>query len=113
MTKPRTKKPFGFPDIPKTIHAVAADGKVDFLIAAEGADGTPRERRINMVAYTGGALNVGFGVPVYMDLQGLYISDKPTPLMLEHGRGIDAIFGQTDSVKIENGQVIASGQCWA
>jgi len=107
--KPRTKKPAGFPDIPKSIHAVADDGKVDFLIAAEGNDGEPRQRRVNMVAYTGGPLNVGFGVPVYIDLQGLYISDKPTPLMLEHGRGIDAIFGQTDSVKIENGQVIASG----
>jgi len=107
--KPRTKKPAGFPDIPKSIHAVADDGKVDFLIAAEGNDGEPRQRRVNMVAYTGGPLNVGFGVPVYIDLQGLAISEKPTPLMLEHRRDIDAIFGQTDSVKIENGQVVASG----
>jgi hypothetical protein len=107
MTRPRTKKPFGFPDIPKTINAVATDGSVSFVAAADGDE--QKQRRINMVAYTGGALNVGFGVPVYIDLAGLYISDKPTPLMLEHGRGIDAIFGQTDSVKIENGQVVASG----
>jgi hypothetical protein len=107
MTRPRTKKPFGFPDIPKTINAVATDGSVSFVAAGDGDE--QKQRRINMVAYTGGALNVGFGVPVYIDLAGLYISDKPTPLMLEHGRGIDAIFGQTDSVKIENGQVIASG----
>jgi len=106
----RTKKPANFPDIPKTIHAVATDGKVDFVLAAAGTkDDAPKQRRINMVAYTGGALNVGFGVPVYIDLNGLYISDKPTPLMLDHRRDVDAIFGQTDSVKIENGQVIASG----
>ena len=107
--KNRTKKPNGFPDIPKTIQAVAADGKVDFVMGAADEGDAPAQRRINMVAYTGGAMNVGFGVPVYIDLQGLHISEKPTPLMLNHERGIDAIFGQTDSVKIERGQVIASG----
>lgn len=57
---------------------------VQFMEAAPGADGAVQLKRATMVAYTGGAMNVGWGRPVVVDLAGLRFSAKGMPILFAH-----------------------------
>ena len=62
----------------------------------------------HMVAYTGGTMRIsGFPHPVVVDLEGLSIDRQDIPVRLDHNprQGV----GHTQSVAIENGQIIAKG----
>jgi len=76
--------------------------------AVEAADGKPALPRFRMVAYTGGPMRIaGWRYPVIVDLAGLSIPSPNRPIRFGH----DAIHGvgHTDSIRIEGGQLIATG----
>jgi hypothetical protein len=73
-------------------------------------NGKAKNRRFNMVAYTGGMMHVGgWYDPVVVDLKGLTISAQAKPIFLGHEQDIDCLIGQTDSIKIASNQLIATG----
>lgn len=82
------------------------------VIDLAGADGEGDERRptFSMVAYTGGMLNVGYGSPVVVELAGIRNLGSNRPVFLGHSPDVEDILGQTTSIKIEAGQLIAAGK---
>jgi hypothetical protein len=77
-------------------------------VVAGIADGKATLPRFSMVAYTGGPMRVGgWRYPVVMDLAGLAIPSQMRPIRMGH----DAMLGvgHTDSIRVEAGQLIATG----
>jgi hypothetical protein len=106
-------KPSRKPQIPKPESIVApaslsftANAVIDIDAAAEGsATALPRFR---MVAYTGGPMRVGgWRHPVIIDLAGLAIPSQARPIRFGHDplSGV----GHTDAIRVEDGQLVASG----
>ncbi len=102
---PTNRKPPARPDVlgqlcltaSATIELEAADG--------EGGAGLPRFR---MVAYTGTPMRVaGWRHSVVLDLAGLAIPSQARPIRFGHDplSGV----GHTDAIRIEGGQLVASG----
>ena len=73
------------------------------------ADGTPNVLpRFQMVGYTGGPMRVaGWRHPVILDLAGLSIPSQSRPIRFAHDplSGV----GHTDAIRVEQGQLVASG----
>ncbi len=90
---------------PQSIEITAA-AQIDIEAAAgEGQTALPR---FKMVAYTGGAMRVaGWRHPVILDLAGLNIPSQMRPIRFSHDPGSGV--GHTDAIRIEQGQLIASG----
>ncbi len=71
----------------------------------EGKPGLPR---FNLVAYTGAAMRLaGWRFPVVVDLAGLAIPSQMRPIRLGHDASMGV--GHTESIRVENGQLVASG----
>lgn len=75
-------------------------------IRAQDAEGESKLKRFSMVAYTGGAMQVGFGAPVVIDLSGLTAS-APLPILLQHD--VAQIVGHADDVEVGERSVTLSG----
>lgn len=73
--------------------------------AAEGSDAPPL-RRFEIVAYTGATMDVGWGMPVVIDLKGLRIR-KVVPILQHHDRR--RIVGHSDSAGVRDGRVVLEG----
>jgi len=79
--------------------------------ATAGADGKPKNPRFAMTAYTGKPMRLwGWCNPVVIDLTGLTIPNQSRPILLNHINDPEYVMGQTDTIKVENGNVIASGE---
>ncbi len=91
-------------DVPKTLTLTA-----EAVIEAAGADdGAAQLPRFRMVAYTGAAMRVGgWRYPVIIDLAGLSIPAQSRPIRFSHDP--TAGVGHTDSIRIEGGQLLATG----
>ncbi len=68
---------------------------VEWIQAADGG-GENQPKRFSMTAYTGGPMQVGFGYPVVVNLEGLNAA-APVPILLNHD--IDKIVGHADEVE--------------
>jgi phage major head subunit gpT-like protein len=82
-----------------------ATASLDVVAAGEGGNTLPRFR---MVAYTGTPMRVaGWRHPVVIDLAGLSIPSQSRPIRFGHDplAGV----GHTDSIRIEEGQLLATG----
>ncbi len=93
-------------DGPRTLHLAAA-ASLD-LAAAEGSDQTRMLPRFRMLAYTGSPMRVsGWRYPVILDLAGLSIPSQARPIRFGHDplSGV----GHSDSIRIEEGQLVATG----
>ncbi|MCL4196226.1 MAG: hypothetical protein KJZ69_01925 [Phycisphaerales bacterium] len=90
---------------PQSIEITAA-AQIDIEAAAgEGQTALPRFR---MVAYTGSAMRVAaWRHPVILDLAGLNIPSQQRPIRFSHDPASGV--GHTDAIRIEQGQLIASG----
>lgn len=92
----------------KTIPALTLTATADITIAA-AAEGTPAPLpRFKMVAYTGGPMRVaGWRHPVVIDLAGLAVPSQARPIRFGHDplSGV----GHTDAIRVEAGQLIATG----
>ena len=85
---------------------LTGEAKFDLEAGAEGA--TPALPRFRMTAYTGNPMRVaGWRHPVILDLAGLSIPSQARPIRFGHDplSGV----GHSDSIRIEQGQLIAAG----
>lgn len=82
-------------------------GSACSIVAASGSEGTNARPKISMVAYTGGTMDVGFGMPVVVDLDGLRISAKNRPLLANHRS--DQVVGHTTAISKAGGQITVEG----
>lgn len=92
---------------PTTTLSLTATARID-VSAAGDEGGTPPLPRFRMLAYSGGPMRIaGWRYPVILDLAGLSIPSQSRPIRFGHDplSGV----GHTDSIRIEQGQLIASG----
>ncbi|MBL8812300.1 MAG: hypothetical protein JNM43_19205 [Planctomycetaceae bacterium] len=86
---------------------LTADATIE-VEGAAGADGQTMLPRFRMLAYTGTPMRVGgWRHPVILDLAGLSIPSQSRPIRFGHDplSGV----GHTDSIRVEQGQLVASG----
>ena len=84
---------------------IVAIGTVE-LVAAQGEDGKSAEggnKKMAIAAYNGGLMNVGWGLPVGIELSGLtWRADSAVPILCQHRTySIDSICGQATAVKVD------------
>lgn len=95
--------------MPPHLNLVCDPGSITIAAAEEGqGDGKPKLPRFSMVAYTGAPMRLaGWRYPVVLDLAGLTIPSQSRPIRFEHDplSGV----GHTDSIRIEDGQLVATG----
>ncbi|MFN5959713.1 MAG: hypothetical protein ACK462_17435, partial [Planctomyces sp.] len=95
-------------DPKKTIPALTLTATADITVVA-AADGQAAPLpRFKMVAYTGGAMRVaGWRHPVVIDLAGLAVPSQARPIRFGHDplSGV----GHTDAIRVEAGQLVATG----
>ena len=81
------------------------------LVAAKDAEGNPVEggnKAMTINAYNGGLMNVGWGLPVGIELAGVtWREDSAIPILCLHdSHDIDAICGQAKKIKCEGSSII-------
>jgi hypothetical protein len=81
---------------PESFRIEGASEGFELLADAGGDEGKPKLKKFAMVAYTGGAMNVGFGMPVVVDLEGMTVLRQANPILLGHDVG--QLVGHTDKV---------------
>jgi hypothetical protein len=83
-------------------------GTAEITASAAGADAEKALPRFKMLAYTGGAMRVaGWRHPVVLDLAGLSVPSQNRPIRFAHDPA--AGVGHTDAIKVEGGQLVATG----
>jgi hypothetical protein len=83
-------------------------GTAEISAAAAGSDAERALPRFRMLAYTGGPMRVaGWRHPVVLDLAGLAVPSQNRPIRFAHDPA--AGVGHTDSIKVEGGQLVATG----
>ncbi len=95
-------------DKTKTIPALTLTATADITVAAAADGQSAPLPRFKMVAYTGGAMRVaGWRHPVVIDLAGLAVPSQARPIRFGHDplSGV----GHTDSIRVEAGQLVATG----
>jgi hypothetical protein len=108
MMKSTSRKPNGQPHdsgVPSLLN-LAATATIE--LAAGGADADKALPRFRMVAYTGAPMRIaGWRYPVVLDLAGLTIPSQSRPIRFGHDplSGV----GHTDAIRIEDGQLTATG----
>lgn len=53
-------------------------------LALEASEGESKLKKFSMTAYTGGAMRVGFGWPVVVDLSGMAVASQSLPILKDH-----------------------------
>lgn len=103
--KPSPHRPPEQPGMPRTLSLEAAAA---IHLEAAGGEGAAPLPRFRMVAYTGTPMRVaGWRHPVVLDLAGLSVPSQSRPIRFGHDplSGV----GHTDAVRVEDGQLIATG----
>lgn len=93
---------------------ITATGTVA-LVAEKDAEGKPVEggnKAMTINAYNGGLMNVGWGIPVGIELAGVsWREDNAIPILCLHdSHDIDAICGQAKKVKCEGSSLIVDAE---
>ena len=93
---------------------ITATGTVA-LVAEKDAEGKPVEggnKTMTINAYNGGLMNVGWGLPVGIDLAGVtWREDNAVPILCLHDQhSIDAICGQAKKIKCEGSSIIVEAE---
>src|SRR5579884_1504690 len=107
--KPTSRKPNGQPHdtgVPSLLN-LSATATIE-LVADGSGDANKGLPRFRMVAYTGTPMRVaGWRHSVVLDLAGLAIPSQARPIRFGHDplSGV----GHTDAIRIEGGQLVASG----
>ncbi len=83
------------------------------LVAAAAEEGKPEggNKRMEILAYTGGLIKVGWGHPVGIELSGLTWGDETSlPILCQHNTySIDAICGQAQRIRVDGTRLIVEG----
>lgn len=102
--KPRRPAQPEAANVPRAL-ALTATAVIDMASASDEGSPLPRFR---MVAYTGGPMRItGWRYPVVIDLAGLAVPSQSRPIRFSHDAG--AGVGHTDSIRVDGGQLVASG----
>ena len=93
---------------------ITATGTVA-LVAEKDAEGKPVEggnKAMTINAYNGGLMNVGWGLPVGIELSGVtWREDNAIPILCLHdSHDIDAICGQAKKIKCEGSSLIVDAE---
>ena len=93
---------------------ITATGTVA-LVAEKDAEGKPVDggnKTMTINAYNGGLMNVGWGLPVGIDLAGVtWREDNAVPILCLHDQhSIDAICGQAKKIKCEGSSIIVEAE---
>ena len=93
---------------------ITATGTVA-LVAEKDAEGKPVDggnKAMTINAYNGGLMNVGWGIPVGIELAGVtWREDNAIPILCLHdSHDIDAICGQAKKVKCEGSSLIVDAE---
>lgn len=110
-------------NLPKSIELGAAPLSIQpATISAAAAGGEkPSKRTFDMLGYSGGLLNLGWGDPVVVNLAGMDVPSQQMPILLQHGylsfgsNILDAVLGQTTEIAKGNdlratGQILGTSQ---
>lgn len=103
----KTQPPRPEPSAPQPQLDLTATAVIDLGGAADGSAGGALPK-FRMIAYTGGPMRVaGWRYPVVLDLAGLAIPSQSRPIRFGHDplSGV----GHTDAIRIEGGQLVATG----
>lgn len=107
--KPTSRKTSGQPldiGVPNLLN-LSATATIE-LVADSNGDAHKGLPRLRMVAYTGAPMRIaGWRYPVVIDLAGLSIPSQSRPIRFGHDplSGV----GHTDAIRIEDGQLVATG----
>ena len=93
---------------------ITATGTVA-LVAEKDAEGKPVEggnKAMTINAYNGGLMNVGWGLPVGIELAGVtWREDNAVPILCLHDQhSIDAICGQAKKIKCDSSSIIVEAE---
>ena len=93
---------------------ITATGTVA-LVAAKDAEGNPVDggnKAMTINAYNGGLMNVGWGIPVGIELAGVtWREDNAIPILCLHdSHDIDAICGQAKKIRCEGSSLIVDAE---
>lgn len=79
-------------------------------VQLQAAQGENPQRRFSIVAYTGDPINqFWLDAPVIADLSGMDLTAGRIPVLYQHFDSGQGVVGQSDSIRIENGQVLVDG----
>lgn len=106
MAMPRRK-----PRPPRHPNTLQACFPVTIQAAAHGgAEGAPVQRRFSLIAYTGEPLQQWWSdAPIVVDLAGVDLTAQRMPILYDHCASIDTTVGQSESVRIDGGRLVADG----
>ncbi|MGL5097503.1 MAG: hypothetical protein ACRDD1_18090 [Planctomycetia bacterium] len=80
-------------------------------VTIQAAEGAATPSTFTMNAYTGEPLDLGpWDSPVVVDLGTIDLSQQTIPALYDHCPDVDYVVGQVQSVKVENGALIATGK---
>lgn len=91
---------------------IVATGTVSLVAAApDGKQPDNGNKRMEILAYTGGLIDVGWGVPVGIALDGLKWGDETAlPILCQHRtHSIDAICGQAERIRVDGSKLVVEG----
>lgn len=72
---------------------------------------TAKSRRFEMLAYTGGAMEVAaFAYPVVVDLAGMETGNSARPILVDHDPSLESVLGQTDKIEVRANQLVVAGK---
>jgi hypothetical protein len=97
-------KPILASDGPKKFQICGASEPLEIEAAAADESGP---KKFTMVAYTGGAMKVGYGWPVVIDLAGIKVPSQTTPIFRDHDTGL--IVGHTTKVDVSAQRIKVAG----
>lgn len=93
---------------------LVATGTVSLVAAAATDNGKPDNgnKRMEILAYTGGLIDVGWGLPVGIALDGLTWTDETAlPILCQHRtHSLDAICGQAERIRVDGTNLRIEGE---
>ncbi len=108
MAKSKTPTRSASPPEQATLQSIEITAAAQIDIEAAAGEGQTTLPRFKMIAYTGSAMRVAaWRHPVILDLAGLNIPSQQRPIRFSHDPASGV--GHTDAIRIEQGQLIASG----
>ncbi len=79
-------------------------------VRIQASQGENPQRRFSIVAYSGDPIDQWWlDAPIVADLQGMDLSAGRIPVLYDHNAAGRGVVGQSDSLRIENGQVLVDG----
>lgn len=92
------------------MNKLTLDANVNLLAAAEVEGEGQEPLRFEIEAYTGNAIRQAWSrEAIVIDLAGMAIKQE-LPIVLGHDYSLDAILGQTTSVRVEAGKLLVEGE---